>query len=352
VALRQVRIHPVPEVVLVLGVESTAHTFSLGFVEDGRILGQVGRTYIPPSGVGIHPREAAEHHARHAPALLRQLLGTYGVDLRDIDVVAYAAGPGLGPALRIGAVLARALAIKLGVPLVPVHHGVAHIEVARYATAACDPLVLLISGGHTVIAGYSDGRYRVFGETLDVAIGNAIDVFAREVGLGFPGVPAVEKCAESSDGIMPFPMPIVGQDLSYAGLATYALQLVKRGVPLPVVCKSLVETAYYMLAEVTERALAFTKKRELVVAGGVARSRRLREILRAVGEEHGAGVKVVPDEYAGDNGAMIALTGYYAYRRGVYTTPERSFVRQRWRLDNVDVPWFHDLCADIKVIDK
>jgi N6-L-threonylcarbamoyladenine synthase len=332
---------------VVLGVESTAHTISLGLVVDGQILGQVGKTYVPPSGAGIHPREAAEHHASHAPALLRQLLERYGLRVSDIDVVAYAAGPGLGPALRIGAVLARALAIRLVVPLVPVHHGVAHIEVARYATASCDPLVLLVSGGHTMIVGFSDGRYRVFGETLDVAIGNAIDMFARETGLGFPGVPAVEKCGESADTVLAFPMPIVGQDLSYAGLTTYALQLVKRGVPLPVVCKSLVEAAYYMLAEVTERALAFTKKQELVVAGGVARSRRLREVLEAVGREHGAVVKVVPDEYAGDNGAMIALTGYYAYRAGVYTTPEQSFVRQRWRLDSVDVPWFHNLCINV-----
>jgi len=329
---------------VIIGVESTAHTFSLGLVSGGRILGQVGKTYVPLAGRGIHPREAAEHHAKAAPQLFRRLLEEFNVSLKDVEAVAYSAGPGLGPALRVGAVFARALAIKLGVPLVPVHHGVAHIEVARYATGSCDPLVLLISGGHTVVAGFSDGRYRVFGETLDVAIGNAIDMFAREVGLGFPGVPAVEKCAEAAEELVAFPMPIVGQDLSYAGLTTYALQLVKRGTPLPVVCKSLVETAYYMLAEVTERALAFTKKRELVVAGGVARSKRLREILYEVGREHGAEVKFVPDEYAGDNGAMIALTGYYAYRKGIAVEPGESFVRQRWRLDTVDVPWFYDLC--------
>jgi len=329
---------------VIIGVESTAHTFSLGLVSGGRVLGQVGKTYVPPAGRGIHPREAAEHHAKAAPQLFRKLIEEFNVSLGDVEAVAYSAGPGLGPALRVGAVFARALAIKLGVPLVPVHHGVAHVEIARYATGSCDPLVLLISGGHTVVAGFSDGRYRVFGETLDVAIGNAIDMFAREVGLGFPGVPAVEKCAEAAEELVAFPMPIVGQDLSYAGLTTYALQLVKRGIPLPVVCRSLVETAYYMLAEVTERALAFTKKRELVVAGGVARSRRLREILYEVGREHGAEVKFVPDEYAGDNGAMIALTGYYAYRRGIAVEPGESFVRQRWRLDTVDVPWFYDLC--------
>lgn len=329
---------------VVLGVESTAHTFGLGVVKDGDVLGQVGKTYTPPLGQGIHPREAAEHHVRYIPALVRQLLDSYGISLGDIEAVAYSAGPGLGPALRVGAVFARALAIRLGVPLVPIHHGVAHIEIARRAVGSCDPLVLLISGGHTVVAGFSDGRYRIFGETLDVAIGNAIDTFAREMGLGFPGVPAVEKCAEEATSTLPLPMPIVGQDLSYAGLVTYAIQLAKEGTPLPLVCKSLLETVYYMLAEVVERALAYTKKKELVAAGGVARSKRLRAILEEVGKEHGVGVKFVPDEYAGDNGAMIALTGYYAYRRGMATTPEKSFVKQRWRLDEVEIPWFYDLC--------
>jgi N6-L-threonylcarbamoyladenine synthase len=333
--------------VIVLGVESTAHTISIGVVKDGEVLTQSSQTYSPPPGRGIHPREAADHHALKAPVLLKEALAKAGVKLADVDAVAYAAGPGLGPALRVGAVLARAVAIKTGAPLVPVHHGVAHIEVARYATRSCDPLVLLISGGHTMVVGYSDGRYRVFGETLDVAIGNAIDMFAREVGLGFPGVPAVEKCGEGAGELVPFPMPIIGQDLSYAGVATYALQLVKKGVDLAVVCRSLIETAYYMLAEVTERALAYTKKRELVVAGGVARSRRLREILEEVGREHGVEVKIVPVEYAGDNGAMIALTGYYAYRRGVAVRPEESFVKQNWRLDAVDVPWFYDLCRKV-----
>lgn len=328
---------------LILGVESTAHTLSLGVVKDGEILGQFGDTYKPPAGSGIHPREAAEHHAKWAPVLLSRVKSI--APLQEVDAIAYSAGPGLGPALRIGAVLARALAIKLGVPLVPVHHGVAHIEVARYATRSCDPLVLLISGGHTMVVGFSDGRYRVLGETLDIAVGNAIDMFAREMGLGFPGVPAVEKCAEGAKELVQLPMPIVGQDLSFAGVATYALQLAKKGAPLPVVCRSLIETVYYMLAEVTERALAFTKKKELVVAGGVARSRRLRQILLEVGREHGVAVKFVPDEYAGDNGAMIALTGYYAYRRGIAVPPEESAVIQRWRLDEVDIPWFYDLCV-------
>jgi len=333
--------------VLVLGVESTAHTIGIGLVEDGRILVNVNDTYVPPSGFGIHPREAAEHHARIAVGLLREALKRAGRDVSEIDAIAYSAGPGLGPALRIGAVLARALSVKLGRPLVPVHHGVAHIEIARAMAGSCDPLVLLISGGHTMVVGFADGRYRVFGETLDMAVGNAIDRFAREVGLGYPGVPAVEKCAEGARSVVPLPMNIIGQDLAFSGLVTKAVELYRKGeADLPTLCRSLVETAYYMLAEILERALAYTGKRELVVAGGVARSARLRQILGDIAEDRGVALKIVPFEYAGDNGAMIALTGYYAYKRGVSAAVEESFVRQRWRLDQVDVPWFRDLCAN------
>lgn len=330
---------------LVLGIESTAHTFGVGLVEDGTILANVNDTYVPPSGYGIHPREAAEHHAKVAVILLKKALEIAGRSPRDIDAVAYSAGPGLGPALRMGAVLARSLAVKYRRPLVPVHHGIAHIEIARYSTRSCDPLVLLISGGHTVIAGFADGRYRVFGETLDLAIGNAIDKFAREVGLGYPGVPAVEKCAERAERVLPLPMNIIGQDLAFSGLVTQAIHLYKNGrADLPTLCKSVIENSYYMLAEVVERALAYTMKRELVVAGGVARSPRLGSILRAIAEDRGVSLKIVPPEYAGDNGAMIALAGYYAFKRGLFVDVERSFVKQRWRLDQVDVPWFNDLC--------
>ena len=331
----------------VLGIESTAHTFGVGVVDlrSFRILANVWRTYSPPPGSGIHPREAAEHHAAHGPRLVREALGAAGVSLRDVVAVAYSAGPGLGPSLRVGAVIARALAAKLEVPLVPVHHGVAHVEVARYATGSCDPLVLLVSGGHTMVLGFADGRYRVFGETLDVAVGNALDKVARMLGLPNPGVPYLEKCAESGRRFLDVPISIVGQDVSFSGLVTRAEQLLREGADVGDICLSVVEAAYYALAEVVERALAFTGKRELVVSGGVARSARLRRVMEAVAEMHGAELRVVPFEYAGDNGAMIALTGALAFRRGVAVDVDRSFVNQSWRLDDVEIPWFWDLCA-------
>ncbi len=326
--------------VLVLGIESTAHTFGVGIAtDDGAILANVNDTYTPPPGKGIHPREAAEHHVRVAPRLIEKALSTARVSLRDVDAVAFSQGPGLGPALRVGATVARALSVKFGKPLVPVHHGVAHVEIAKLVTELKDPLVVLISGGHTMVLAYSDGRYRVFGETLDITIGNCLDMFARELGFDMPGVPKVEELARKGRRYIPLPYTVIGQDLSYSGLLTRALQLVREGYPVEDVALSLVETAYYMLAEVTERALVSTGKRELLVTGGVARSKRLREIFNVVAEDYGVSLGFVTDELAGDNGAMIAFTGALAYRCGVAIPVEESYVRQRWRIDEVDVPW-------------
>ncbi len=326
--------------VLVLGIESTAHTFGVGIAaDDGTILANVNDTYNPPPGKGIHPREAAEHHVQVAPRLIERALRVARVTMRDIDAVAFSQGPGLGPALRVGATVARALAVKFDKPLVPVHHGVAHVEIAKLIAGFRDPLVVLISGGHTMVLAYSDGRYRVFGETLDITIGNCLDMFARELGFSMPGVPKVEELAQRGRNYIPLPYTVIGQDLSYSGLLTKALQLVKEGYPLEDIALSLVETAYYMLAEVTERALAATGKRELLVTGGVARSRRLREIFTVIAEDYNVALSFVTDEFAGDNGAMIAFTGALAYRCGVTIPVEESYVKQRWRIDEVEVPW-------------
>lgn len=324
---------------IILGIESTAHTIGIGIVEDNRVLANENDTYIPPQGLGIHPREAADHHVLVAESLLKRALRKANIRFTDIDAVAFSQGPGLGPALRVGATIARYIALKYGKPLVPVHHGVAHIEIAKMATGAKDPLVLLVSGGHTMITAYSDGRYRVFGETIDISVGNCLDMFARAIGLPFPGVPHLEECASKGTRIIELPYVVKGQDVSFAGLYTAALRLVKKGVRVEDVCLSILSTAYYMLAEVTERALALLRKKELVLAGGVARSPRLRNIMEAVASEYGAGLYVVPPEYAGDNGAMIAWTGLLAYRSGVTVSVEESVVKQRWRLDEVPIPW-------------
>ena len=322
-----------------LGIESTAHTYGIGIAtSEGKILANVNSIYKPVKG-GIHPREAAEHHSKVAAEVLQKALSQANISIREIDGIAVALGPGLGPCLRVGCSVARALAVYYNKPLIPVNHAVAHIEIAKLATKTKDPLIVYISGGNTIIAAYSEGRYRVFGETLDIALGNCIDTFARELNLGFPGVPIVEKLAKEGKKFINLPYRVKGQDVSFSGLLTQALRKAKKGVRIEDLCFSLIEVAYSMIVEVAERALAHTGKKELVLTGGVARSKILQEKLRKMCEIHKAKFAVVPDEYAGDNGAMIAYTGALALKYGITIPVEKSFIRQRWRIEEVDVPW-------------
>ena len=322
----------------VMGIESTAHTFGCGIISsDGEILSNQKSEYVPTFG-GIHPREASQHHASKAAITVRQSLNEAGLGLDDLAAVAFSLGPGLGPCLRTGATVARAISLMIKKPLIPVNHCVAHIEIGRLATKEDDPLVAYVSGGNTIVSAYSDGRYRVFGETLDIALGNCLDAFARSLGLSHPGVPKLEALAENGKNFIPLPYVVKGQDVSYSGLLTMATRKIPESDPRDL-SMSLLEVAYGMLAEVVERALAHTEKPSLLLTGGVARSQRLQRILRAVCEEHSARFHVVPPDLAGDNGAMIAWTGYLALKEGISIPVESSYIKQRWRLDEVEVPW-------------
>ncbi|NHV60173.1 MAG: N(6)-L-threonylcarbamoyladenine synthase Kae1 [Candidatus Verstraetearchaeota archaeon] len=322
----------------VMGIESTAHTFGCGIVSsNGEILSNLRSEYIPSSG-GIHPREASQHHASRASTTIKQSLDVAGLKLNELDAVAISLGPGLGPCLRTGATVARAIALMIKKPLIPVNHCVAHIEIGRLVTKEDDPLVAYVSGGNTIVSAYSDGRYRVFGETLDIALGNCLDAFARSLGLSHPGVPKLEALAEGGKNFIPLPYVVKGQDVSYSGLLTMATRKIPEVNPSDL-SMSLLEVAYGMLAEVVERALAHTEKPSLLLTGGVARSPRLQRILKVVCDEHSARFYVVPPDLAGDNGAMIAWTGYLALREGISVPVDYSYIRQRWRLDEVEVPW-------------
>ena len=327
-----------------LGIESTADDFSVGIASfEGEILANVMDAFISETG-GIHPREAAQHHSQVAGKVLAEAFKKAKIKPKEIKVVAFSQGPGLGPCLRTGATVARALASYLGVPLVGVNHCVAHIEIGKLITGAKDPVTLYVSGGNTIVSAFDAGRYRVFGETLDIAVGNCLDVFARTAGLrqreGMPFGAIIEKLAEKGSRFVPLPYSVKGMDLSFSGLLTAAIELLKRGeYSLEDVAFSLQETVFAMLTEVTERALAHTEKKEVLLTGGVAANKRLQEMLRRIAEEHNARFCVVPKQYALDNGAMIAWTGVLAYKHGQTVPIERSFVKLRWRLDEVDVPW-------------
>ena len=330
----------------ILGIESTADDFSVGIATfDGKILANITSTYIPTQG-GIHPREAARHHAETAGETIHNALKEAKTPPSQIQAIAFSQGPGLGPCLRTGATAARALASYLNVPLIGVNHSIAHIEIGKLITGTKDPLTLYVSGGNTIISAYEDGYYRIFGETLDIAIGNCLDVFARKAGLGqSPGKPfgaTVEKLAEQGKNLIPLPFTIKGMDLSFSGLLTAATEtLHTRKHRLEDICFSLQEVAFSMLTEVTERALAHTEKPELLLTGGVAANKRLQTMLQTIAQEHNAHFSVVPKEYALDNGAMIAWTGTLAYKNGITTPIDKSTVKLKWRLDQVPVPWIN-----------
>ena len=327
-----------------LGIESTADDFSVGISTfQGEILANVIDAYIPIEG-GIHPREAARHHAEVTSRVLEEAFMKSKIKPQNLSVIAFSQGPGLGPCLRTGATVARAMAAYLEIPLVGVNHCLAHIEIGKLKTRAQDPITLYISGGNTIVAAFDAGRYRVFGETLDIALGNCLDVFAREAGLrqkpDLPFGAVIEKLAAKGDKLIPLPYTVKGMDTSLSGLLTAAVNLLKKGeYRLEDLCYSLQETAFSMVTEVTERALAHTGKKEVLLTGGVAANKRLQSMIKAIAEEHDARFCAVPSEFAVDNGAMVAWTGVLAYTHGMITPIEKSFVKPRWRLEEVDVPW-------------
>src|SRR3989337_422928 len=318
-----------PDKAYCLGIESSADDFGVGISTfNGEILANVSSAYIPEKG-GIHPREAARHHAEGADKVLSEALSKAEVKPRDLAVIAFSQGPGLGPSLRTGATVARVLASFLGIPLVGVNHSIAHIEIGKLETGACDPVTLYVSGGNTIVTAFDSGRYRVFGETLDIALGNCLDVFAREAGLkqvkgGTLGT-ALERLAAEGMTLVSLPYVVKGMDLSLSGLLTAAISLLHKGqCKLEDLCYSLQEYAFSMLTEVTERALAHTEKKEVLLTGGVAANRRLQAMLNSIAEEHDARFNVVPREFATDTGAMIAWPGVLAYRNGLVKPIEES----------------------------
>lgn len=327
-----------------LGIESTADDFAVAIVGfDGEILANTINAYFAEKG-GIHPREAAQHHSKVAGATLKRAFETAKVKPSEIRLVAFSQGPGLGPCLRTGATVARGLSAYLKVPLIGVNHCVAHIEIGKLITKAVDPITLYVSGGNTIVSAFEANRYRVFGETLDIAVGNCLDVFAREAGLrqekGLSYGAAVEKYARKSSRLAPLPYVVKGMDLSFSGLLTASTQLLRKGdYTLEDLCYSIQEVAFSMLAEVTERALVHTEKKELLLTGGVAANKRLQRMLQLIAEEHDARFCVIPKEFALDNGAMIGWTGVLAFKCGYSLPIEKSFVKLKWRLEEVEVPW-------------
>ena len=324
-----------------LGIESTAHTFSCAVVErkgkHGEILSDVRKIYAPPDGEGIHPREASRHHVENSSTALSEALKEANVSISDLDIISYAGGPGLGPCLRVGAVVSRALASYYEIPIFPVNHALGHIELGKMLTGAKNPLVLLVSGGHTMLLAFLNKKWRVFGETLDITLGQLLDQFGRSIGFASPCGKKIEELAEKKSKYIPLPYSVKGNDVSFSGLLSATKDVIDEGVEEA--CYSLQETAFAMICEATERALAFTKKKELMIVGGVAANKRLSNMLQSICKRQNCKFFVVPQKFAGDCGSQIAWQGLLEASVKKGASLEDTFVKQSWRLDTVEVSY-------------
>jgi len=340
---------------LCLGIESTAHTFGCSVIEynkdspfsglkDEFILSETRDVYKASAGWGIHPRDASKHHSQIATDTLNKCLKEAGVHIQNIDLISYSAGPGLGPCLRVGAVVSRSLASFYNKPLVPVNHAVGHIELGIKLTNSNNPLTLLVSGGHTMILVYQRNKWRIFGETLDITLGQLFDQVGRRMGFASPCGGKIEELSNRSKAnyLHSLPYIIKGNDVSFSGLLSSVKSLIDdKSNNINDICFSLQETAFAIVVEAVERALAFTGNREFLIVGGVSANKRLSEMLNLACISHGSNFNSCPLRYCGDNGAQIAWTGsqIYSSDKSSCIMPENATVNQSWRLDSVYIPW-------------
>ena len=324
---------------VVLGIESTAHTFGIGVVRKGKILANVKDSYTTEHG-GIIPMDAAKHHRKYSEEVYEKALKEAKIEEKDIDAIAFSIGPGLPPCLIEGMKFAKKLSERLGKPLVPVNHCVAHLEIGRI-TKAKDPVMLYASGANTQIIAYASGKYRVFGETLDIGIGNFIDNFARHSGIGFPGGPKIEKLAAKGKNYVELPYKVKGMDVALSGILTNLQQkLDSKKYSLEDLSYSMQETVFAMLVETAERAMAYIGKKELLLGGGVGCNSRLQEMCRIMCRERGAKFFVPEIPLLVDNGAMIAFLGEIEFKSGIRESNlEKIDIMPRQRTDDVEVSW-------------
>lgn len=332
--------------VIAIGFEGSANKIGIGIIQDGTVLSNPRRTYITPPGQGFLPRDTAKHHQANVLIVLKEALDEAKVNPKDIDVVCYTKGPGMGAPLVSVAIVARTVAQLWQKPIIGVNHCIGHIEMGRLITGAENPTVLYVSGGNTQVIAYLQRRYRIFGETIDIAVGNCLDRFARVLKLSNDPSPGynIEQMAKRGKKYLELPYTVKGMDVSFSGLLSFieerAPQLLKTGDYTPEdLCFSLQETVFAMLIEITERAMAHCGSQEVLIVGGVGCNKRLQEMMEIMARERGATLFATDERFCIDNGAMIAQAGWEMFRSGQITPFEETFCTQRYRTDEVEVTW-------------
>lgn len=356
---------------LSLGLEGSANKLGVGIIKHkvgpltpdnkAEILSNVRNTYITPPGEGFLPRDTARHHRNWVVRIIKQALKDAKVRGVDLDCICFTQGPGMGAPLQSVVVAARTLAQLWNLPLVGVNHCVGHIEMGREITEAQNPVVLYVSGGNTQIIAYSKQRYRIFGETLDIAIGNCLDRFARTLRISNDPAPGynIEQMAKKGKHLVPLPYTVKGMDISMSGILAHVDKIAKdmfkeNGKKLvdevtgemitpEDLCFSLQETLFSMLVEITERAMAHVQTNQALIVGGVGSNLRLQEMMALMVRDRKNGCVFATDErFCIDNGIMIAHAGLLAYRVGQTNDLDDTVCTQRFRTDEVLVEWRSD----------
>ncbi|KIW35467.1 tRNA N6-adenosine threonylcarbamoyltransferase [Cladophialophora immunda] len=349
---------------IALGLEGSANKLGVGIIlhsKDKRnpvqILSNIRHTYHAPPGAGFLPKDTALHHRSHVTSLVSSALRETNLTPADIDCICYTKGPGMGAPLQSVALAARTLSLLWNKPLVGVNHCIGHIEMGRSITGATNPVVLYVSGGNTQVIAYTSNRYRIFGETLDIAVGNCLDRFART--LNIPNDPApgynIEQLAKTGKVLVDLPYAVKGMDCSFSGILARVDELagqMKNGtlkdpntgntVTAEDLCFSLQETVFAMLVEITERAMAHVGSNQVLIVGGVGCNERLQEMMGIMARSRGGNVYATDERFCIDNGIMIAHAGLLAYQTGFTTMLEDSTCTQRFRTDDVFVSWRDD----------
>lgn len=345
-----------PKKLIALGIEGSANKIGVGIVtSDGEILSNPRETFITPPGQGFRPKETGEHHRSRVLSILQKALDIAKISLSEIDLFCYTKGPGMAQPLSVGALVIRTLSQLYKKPMIGVNHCVGHIEMGRCVTKAENPTILYVSGGNTQVIAYSEGKYRIFGETIDTAVGNCLDKFARLLNISNDPAPGynIEQMAKKGKNYVDIPYSVKGMDVSFSGIITFMQDIVTKKKNKNIdkdlmdkitnedLCFSLQETIFAMLIEITERAMAHTGSKEVLLVGGVACNLRLQEMMKIMAEERGGRVCAMDERYCIDNGAMIAYAGLLEYMSNGYKgiTLKESFFTQRFRTDEVNVLW-------------
>ncbi len=331
---------------ITLGIESSCDETGIGLYHSE--FGLIGHQLF--SSVKIHaeyggvvPELASRDHIQRVSPLIKAVLADAKLTLQNLNGIAYTAGPGLAGALLVGSAVAKSLAWSLNIPSLAVHHMEGHLlaPLLEKSQPKFPFVALLVSGGHTMLIDVKAiGQYKILGESLDDAVGEAFDKTAKILGLGYPGGPALAMLVEQGNSdAFKFPRPMVdrpGLDFSFSGLKTFARNtFAKYPNKKADIAKAFEVAVTQTLMIKCRRALEQTKYATLVVAGGVSANLSLRKELNQMGKKVGTNVFYPRQEFCTDNGAMIALVGHFRLSHGQRDIHHEINIKPRWSLEEL-----------------